>query len=348
MGDYFDRYKERINILGNTFAEKMDKDAKEVYERYMFDKGTDTAVINLNEYRISKINDKDNETVEQYIILADRNSPFTTGTVFEIDCVFYIVIYEVQTEHNQYFKGYARRCTHSLKIKTEAGVYLYDAYIEGINGVNMKRTVTEGLIVDDDQASGKVIIQKDSYFRYIKPLKTRIFIGDEVYKIVGKNSLQDMGYLRVEKDIINTFTDNKVLGIADYYEDVEIEHNFYISATTVSGIALGLDTEYEIEDILDIQIKNYEGEFVPMAYTLNAIATEININGSKITPLVLGNLKLYITLDEDVNSRAEVVLEVLNDDILNYTMTGEDTLVWSESSIYEITKFISDVEVPST
>lgn len=347
MSDYFDRYKERMKILGETFAEKMDKDAKEVYENYMRDK-TDIAIIDLNEYRISKIHDKENEVVEQWIILADKDSPFEVGTVFEIECVFYIIIYEVQTKHDQYFKGYARRCTHLLKIKTEAGTYSYDVYIEGIKGVNMKRTVSEGIIMDENQASGKVILQKDEYFRFIKPLETRFFVEEDVYKVTGKNSLQNMGYLTIEKDIINTFKDNKVLGIADYYEEKELIRNYYISATTVFGIALGKDVEYEIENILDIQIKNYEGEFVSMVYTLDAIAEEININGSKITPLVLGNLKLYITLDEDINSRVEIVLEVLRDDLINYTITGEDTLVWSEDSIYEITKFVSDVEVPST
>ena len=347
MGDYFDQYKERMGIIGNTFSERMDNDAEKIYENYMADRGTKTAVIDLNEYRIAMIHDKENESVEQYIILADIDSALGVGVVFEVDCVYYIIIYQERTRHNRYFKGYARKCTHTLNIKTEFGTYLYSAYVEGVSGINMQRTASEGMIVDEDKATAKIIIQKDENYNYIKPLKTRFFIGEDVYKVTGKNSLQNMGYLNVEKDYINNATDNKALSIANYYVEEELENNYYISATLLDGVVLEKDVEYDIENILDIQIKDYEGNFVSKAYTLDAIATEININVDKITPLIFGNLKLYLTLDNDINSRAVIVLEVLKEDPISYTVTGEDTLVWSESSNYVVAKFVSDSEVPS-
>jgi len=191
-------------------------------------------------------------------------------------------------------------------------------------------------------------MQKCEDFKFIQPLKTRFFIGDDVYKVTGKDSLKDMGYLTVQKDLINTFKDNKVLGIANYYEDEELEVNYYISATLLDGVTLEIDTEYEIENVLDIQIKDYEGKFVSKPYTIDVIATEININGSKITPLVLGNIDFYLTLDDDKNSRTKVTFEVLKNNTITYTVDGEDELVWSEDSTYTIIKFLSDVEIPST
>lgn len=348
MTDYFDRYKKRMSILGETFSDRMDKDAKKVYETYMKDKGPSIATINLNEYKISMIHDKENEFVEQYIILADIDSPFEKGTIFEVDCSLYIIIYEEETRHKQYFKGYARECTHQLNIKTEFGTYVYNAYIKGISGPNMKQTIKSNIVVQENQASGKVILQKDENFSYITPLKTRFFVGDEVYKVTGKNSLQNMGYLDIEKDIIDTFKDNKVLYIANYYDEEELENNYYISATLIDGVVLEKDVEYNIENILDIQIKDSKGNFISEPYTLDAVATEINIIGNNITPLVFGNIKLYLTLDNDINSRTKIELNVLKENTISYVTTGEETLVWSEDSIYSITKLLADVEIPST
>lgn len=345
--DYLDLYKSRMAVSGSTFADKMDIDAEDVYNSYMKNRD-EVATINLIDYKIALIHDKENEVLEQYIVLADLDSPFMTGTIFEIDCIFYIIIYKEETRHNKYFKGVARKCTDLIKIKTNLGTTEYRAYVEGVNGINMKRTENNDIVFDDNKASGKVILKKDSNFAYIEPIKTRFFIGEEVYVVTGKNSLAEMGYLTVEKDKINTFKDNKVLGIANYYDVKEQDINYYISAVLIDGVELEKDIEYEIEDILEIRIENSEGNLISETYTLDAVSTEININGSKITPLVLGNLKLYLNLDNDSNSRAEIVLSVLKESVINYDYTGNEELIWSEEDTYVLNKLISDVIVPST
>ena len=348
MTDYFDNYKRRMSIIGESFSDRMDNDAKKVYETYMKDKGSSTAVINLNEYQVSMIHDKENESVEQYVVLADLDAPFETGTVFEIDCQFYIIIYEEETRHHQYFKGYARKCTHEINIKTEFGTYSYQAYVQGTSEPNMKETTKGSMIIQDDQASGKIILQKDENFAYISAAKTRFFVGDDVYKVTGKNSLMNMGYLDIEKDIINTFKDNKVLYIANYYDEEEMENNYYISATLISGVVLEKDSVYDINNVLDIQVKDDKGNFISEPYTMDAIATEINITGVNITPLIFGNIKIYLTLDNDKNSRTEVILNVMKENTTSYITTGEEELVWSEESTYSITKLLAEVEIPST
>jgi len=347
MANFFDLYKRRMAIKGNSFSEKMEKNAKKVYDTYMKDAKIETAYINLNTYEVAMIIDKSDETLKQYIVLADKDSVFATGVVFEIDYVFYIILHEEETAHDQYFKGYAKKCTDNINIKTETGLYNYWVYVEGANKINMKRTEEGNIIIDDNQETGKVIMNKGEGFESIKPLQTRFFIGQDVYKVTGKSTLRDLGYLTVQSDDINTFRDNFAIGIANYYDEVTPEYNYYISAELVPDVVITKDTEYAISDILEIVIKDNLGNLVSKPYTIDVIATEINIDGSNITPLELGNHTIYFTLDDDKNSRATVVIDVVKEGTTVYDFTGEDTLIWSEESDYIITKTVGGTPTPA-
>ncbi|MEC0210233.1 hypothetical protein P4H70_14945 [Paenibacillus ehimensis] len=175
----------------------------------------------------------------------------------------------------------------------------------------------------------QVIVQKNERTEKIKR-DMRFMFGGSVFKVIDFDTVSDDGIVNLNliDDLFNSATDNKELGIADYYNNVA-----EYSVTILNGSYVSFEESQTLQ--LNVEVKNrgvvIDSPALSYSVSDNSIAT-INESGL-ISPQKRGHIFAFVTFK---NVSAQIEVNITETVTHNYTVEidGDSSLKVKSSKTY--------------
>ncbi len=309
--NYFDTYKNRITAIGGSVVGSQLENMKQtILSGFYNNPSYNQVYINDSSTPSDVWITDDSTTKEIKQILTKPGDTISTGDLVKWNNEHWMTL--IVDDMQVYFRGSIQKCFSSIKWQ-DSSLSTIEAPFT-IKSEASQLGIEEGRIISLPKERRNIIIQSNPDTQKIKRDQRFIFDG-RVWRVTGLNGLVDnLIYLTLEEDAINSATDNLELRIADY-----IEPNYTLSILNGSSTSLNMgDTlQLNIEVLLNgVKVDNPQVTYESSDETI----ASVNAQGL-LTALLEGSSIITVTLSNDTSIIATIsvdVVEVVSD---NYSLT---------------------------
>lgn len=324
MNNYFDIYKKKLNVYGDSVSEKVETEKRIIFEKYLNSSpNRRTVYIDDDYYEIIILTQKQTSSQATFKILVPLNVPIKQGTIIFWKERYWIVdIANVQKEQT-YFSGTMNACNNIIRWVDKYGaIHEAHCYIKGNNtgGDLQYKTSSNGFGSNFSftyaSVNGKIqiVIPKNEYTKNIKE-EYQFILNNKKWTLV---EIDDFSYdgvigLLLERAIKNPITDDIESGLADANRvgswSIQVENGYKYSLYKGNEQDLTINV-YNNGNIVEINKPK-------ISYKINN-KNIISFNDNKIKAIENGKAEIEFYLEESPTIKATVFIEVEDSPVINY------------------------------
>lgn len=321
MENYLKRFKNRVNVRGNTKFEQLQSLKIETFNDYLAQVPTYQVLINNQEYTVA-IEDISYGERNKYdkVLLTSLDVPITLGTSFKWDNKDWIVLRLEKESVPSNISAKLKECTNNLNWKVNETIISIPCVISD-------RTIS-GFIEEEHflMPSGKILIIVPNNITtktFIKRGKRFIINGSLAYKVIYIDEVVQPGllYITMEEDIllaqddkINNIAFNNVISTLVVETPIEVGYDIVITGNC--NIKINNQETFTAKAYIDGQLIN-DAYFTWLLTNIDdSIATYANLlsvtNNSCMIKAgkKVGKVKLKCILNDNVDITKDININI--------------------------------------